>query len=134
MARPLRITFAGACYHVTARGNERRAIYADDPDREDFLGRLEAVVRRYDVVLHAYVLMRNHYHLLLETPGANLARAMRQLNGVYTQDFNRRHRRVGRNFWQTFRIPDTASALPTLAAIAPRLPENLSQSFCPLAG
>ena len=60
MARPLRITFAGACYHVTARGNERRAIYADDPDREDFLGRLEAVVRRYDVVLHAYVLMRNH--------------------------------------------------------------------------
>jgi putative transposase len=95
MARPLRIAFAGACYHVTARGNERRPIYADDQDREHFLARLEAVVRRHRVVLHAYVLMRNHYHLLLETPEANLARAMRQLNGVYTQDFNRRHRRVG---------------------------------------
>ena len=95
MARPLRIMFPGACYHVTARGNGRQRIYREDRDRQVFLARLEAVVKRYDLVLHAYVLMRNHYHLLLETPAGNLARAMRQLNGVYTQDFNRRHGRVG---------------------------------------
>jgi REP-associated tyrosine transposase len=95
MARPLRITFPGACYHVTARGNARQRIYRDERDRETFLGRLAVVVGRYGLKLHAYVLMRNHYHLLLETPEGNLARAMRQLNGVYTQDFNRRHGRVG---------------------------------------
>ncbi|MBI4515138.1 MAG: transposase [Deltaproteobacteria bacterium] len=95
MARPLRITFPGACYHVTARGNERKPIFRDDRDRARFLEILADSIRRFGLVLHAYVLMRNHYHLLLETPEANLARAMRQLNGVYTQDFNRRHRRVG---------------------------------------
>ena len=93
MARPLRIQFPGACYHVTARGNERKPIFRDDRDRERFLERLAAVVRRYRLTLHAYVLMRNHYHLLLTTPTGNLAAAVRQLNGVYTQDFNRRHRR-----------------------------------------
>jgi REP element-mobilizing transposase RayT len=95
MARPLRIQFPGACYHVTARGNERKPIFRDDRDRERFLERLATVVRRYQLTLHAYVLMRNHYHLLLTTPAGNLAAAVRQLNGVYTQDFNRRHRRVG---------------------------------------
>jgi REP-associated tyrosine transposase len=98
MARPLRIAFPGACYHVTARGNARQRIYRDDRDREVFLGRLGAVVGHHGLKLHAYVLMRNHYHLLLETPAGNLARAMRQLNGVYTQDFNRRHGRVGHVF------------------------------------
>jgi len=95
MARPLRIEFSGGLYHVTARGNGRQAIFADDTDRERFLGVLTSVVSRYHVLCHAYCLMGNHYHLLLETPEANLSRAMRQLNGVYSQAFNRRHRRPG---------------------------------------
>jgi REP-associated tyrosine transposase len=98
MARPLRIAYPGACYHATARGNERRAIFRDDGDREQLLARLEAVVARYRLIVHAYVLMRNHYHLLLETPEGNLSEALRQLNAVYTQDFNRRHGRVGHLF------------------------------------
>jgi REP element-mobilizing transposase RayT len=98
MARPLRLEFPGALYHVTARGNERKPIYRDEWDRRRFLERLARVARTYRLRLHAYVLMRNHYHLLVETREANLARAMRQLNGVYTQDFNRRHRRAGHLF------------------------------------
>ncbi|MBI4517048.1 MAG: transposase [Deltaproteobacteria bacterium] len=98
MARALRIAFPGACYHVTARGNERKAIFRDDHDRKQFLARLQAVVERYRVVVYAYVLMRNHYHLLVETPEGNLSEALRQLNAVYTQDFNRRSRRVGHLF------------------------------------
>ena len=98
MARPLRLEFAGALYHVTARGNERKPIYRDERDRRRFLERLGAVAGGFYLRVHAYVLMRNHYHLLVETPAANLSRAMRQLNGVYTQDFNRRHRRAGHLF------------------------------------
>lgn len=95
MARPLRIEFPGGLYHVTARGNGRQSIFADDVDRERFLLVLTSVVSRYHVLCHAYCLMANHYHLLLETPEANLSRAMRQLNGVYSQAFNRRHGRPG---------------------------------------
>ena len=98
MARPLRIEFPGGLYHVTARGNGRLAIYIDDSDRERFLAVLASVVARYRVLCHAYCLMGNHYHLLLETPEANLSRAMRQLNGVYSQGFNRCHRRSGHVF------------------------------------
>jgi putative transposase len=78
MARPLRIVFRGALYHVTARGNERKAIYRDASDRSRFLERLAAVSARQRLRVHAYVLMRNHYHLLVETPEGNLARAMAQ--------------------------------------------------------
>ena len=95
MARPLRLQFPGGIYHVTARGNDRQAIFADDADRSRFLIVLAFVVERYRVRCHAYCLMGNHYHLLLETPDANLSAAMRQLNGVYTQGFNRRHERCG---------------------------------------
>jgi REP element-mobilizing transposase RayT len=95
MARPLRLQFPGGVYHVTARGNGRQAIFADDRDRERFLAVLASVVDRYHVICHAYCMMENHYHLLLETPEANLSRAMRQLNGVYSQGFNRRHGRPG---------------------------------------
>jgi REP element-mobilizing transposase RayT len=95
MARPRRIEFQGGLYHVTARGNGRQSIFADDVDRKRFLVVLTSVVSRYHVLCHAYCLMGNHYHLLLETPEANLSRAMRQLNGVYSQAFNRRHRRPG---------------------------------------
>ncbi|HZP93963.1 MAG TPA: transposase [Burkholderiales bacterium] len=95
MARPLRIEFPGALYHVTARGNARQDIFLDDEDRYLLLGVLERVVDRFHLLLHAYCLMDNHFHLVLETPEANLSKAMRQLNGVYTQAFNRRHGRVG---------------------------------------
>jgi len=95
MARPLRLQFPGGIYHVTARGNDRQPIFADDADRSRFLIVLASVVERYRVRCHAYCLMGNHYHLLLETPDANLSATMRQLNGVYTQGFNRRHERCG---------------------------------------
>ncbi len=95
MARPLRIEFPGALYHVTARGNAQQDIFIDDEDRERFLNVLDRFVSRFHLLLHAYCLMDNHYHLLLETPEANLSKALRQLNGVYTQAFNRRHGKVG---------------------------------------
>ena len=88
MARPLRITYPGALYHVTTRGNERKPIFRDCRDRQCFLDRVAAVASRYRLVLHAYVLMRNHYHLLVATPEGNLSAALRHLNGAYTQDFN----------------------------------------------
>ena len=95
MSRPLRLQLPGGIYHVTARGNARHAIFEDDDDCAGFLIVLASTVARYRVLCHAYCLMGNHYHLLLETPEANLSSAMRQLNGVYTQRFNRRH--VDRN-------------------------------------
>ena len=98
MARPLRIEFPGAVYHLTARGNERRPIYRTDSDRRHFLAVLADVAAQYRLLVHAYVLMDNHYHILAETLEANLARAMRRLNGVYAQQFNRTHRRVGHLF------------------------------------
>jgi len=95
MARPLRVEFAGAVWHVTCRGSERKTIFRDDEDRLAFLGILGRVVTMFRWKLHAYVLMGNHFHLLLETSEPNLSRGMRQLNGIYTQRFNRRHRRTG---------------------------------------
>jgi putative transposase len=102
MARPLRIEFAGALYHVTARGNERRDIFFSDDDRSRFLDTLSEVCARFNWRCHALCQMTNHYHLLVETPQANLSRGMRQLNGVYTQSVNRRHRRVGHLFQGRF--------------------------------
>jgi REP element-mobilizing transposase RayT len=98
MTRPLRIEFAGALYHVTSRGDGREDIFLDDSDREQCLQVLSEVCERFNWVIHAYCLMSNHYHLLVETPDSNLAYGMRQLNGVYTQRFNRQHGRVGHVF------------------------------------
>jgi REP element-mobilizing transposase RayT len=98
MSRPLRPQYPGALYHLTSRGNERKRIFLDETDREAFLGTLSLVVSRYGWLCHGYCLMENHYHLLVETPRPNLSLGMRQLNGVYTQAFNRRHRRVGHLF------------------------------------
>jgi REP element-mobilizing transposase RayT len=95
MARPLRLHFPGGIYHVTARGNDRQPIFRDDDDCARFFHVLASTATRYHVRCHAYCLMGNHYHLLLETPEANLSAAMRQLNGVYAQRFNRRHERCG---------------------------------------
>ena len=98
MARPLRLEFAGALYHVTSRGDRREAIYDDNNDKTQFLSVLNDVCVTYNWVCHAYCLMTNHYHLLIETPDGNLSKGMRQLNGVYTQRFNRSHGRVGHVF------------------------------------
>ena len=98
MARPLRIEYEGAHYHVTTRGNERKAIFRDDIDRRKFLEILSRADEQFDIRVHAYVLMDNHYHLMIETRRAGLNRALRYLNGVYTQSFNRRHRWVGHLF------------------------------------
>jgi len=98
MARPLRLEFAGALYHVTARGDRREPIHEDDADRSAFLDIFGTVVEDFNWVAHAYCLMGNHYHLLVETPDANLANGMRQLNGTYTQWSNRTHHRVGHLF------------------------------------
>jgi REP element-mobilizing transposase RayT len=98
MARPLRLEFTGALYHVTSRGDRQEEIYEVDGDRKAFLSVLESVCETYNWVCHAYCLMSNHYHLLIETPDANLSRGMRQLNGVYTQTFNRAHGRAGHVF------------------------------------
>lgn len=103
MARPLRLEYAGALYHVTARGNARQPIYADARDRQQFLAVVAVVVERCNWRCHAYCLMDNHYHLLIETPRGNLSAGMRQLNGVYTQRFNRRHGRVGHVFQGRFK-------------------------------
>jgi len=105
MARPLRLEFAGALYHVTARGNERRSIFLGDADgdRAAFLDVLGATCERFNWLVHAYCLMTNHYHLLVETPDANLSKGMRQLNGVFTQYVNRTHTRVGHLFQGRFK-------------------------------
>ena len=103
MARPLRLEFPGAIYHLTNRGNARQKIFFSDSDRQLFLDTLSHVVSRYRWICHAYCLMANHYHLLIETPKANLSIGMRQLNGIYTQAFNRRHRRVGHLFQGRFK-------------------------------
>jgi len=95
MSRPLRIEFSGALYHVMAGGNAREDIFRNDADRLHFLLCLGAVCARFDWQVWAYCLMDNHYHLLIETRRATLSRGMREVNGVYTQAFNRRHHRVG---------------------------------------
>ncbi len=98
MARPLRIEFAGALYHVTARGNAREDIYRDDANRQQFLMLLQNTVNRYDWYCHAYCLMNNHYHLLIETNTPTLSKGMKFFSGTYTQYFNRQHQRVGHVF------------------------------------
>jgi REP element-mobilizing transposase RayT len=103
MARPLRIEYDGALYHVTSRGNERKAIFKNDSDRTLFLDTLAQVSKRFHWICHAYCLMDNHYHLVVETPDGNLSKGMRQLNGVYTQAYNKRHGRVGHLFQGRFK-------------------------------
>ncbi|TAL85647.1 MAG: hypothetical protein EPN74_07300 [Rhodanobacter sp.] len=98
MARPVRLEFGGALYHVTARGDRREAIYEDEVDRERFLDVLGQVVGQFNWCCHAYCLMSNHYHLVIATPDGNLSKGMRQLNGLFTQWSNRRHRRTGHLF------------------------------------
>jgi REP element-mobilizing transposase RayT len=98
MARPLRIEFSGGLYHVTARGNARGDIYANDIDRTIFLKLLAIACDRHDWYCHAYCLMSNHYHLLIDTATPSLSKGMKYINGSYTQCYNRAHKRVGHLF------------------------------------
>ncbi len=103
MARPLRIEYEGAVYHITTRGNARQRIYFSDVDKTAFLRIFAEVVARFGWICHAYCLMPNHYHLLIETPDANLSRGMRHLNGVFTQWSNHHNRRTGHLFQGRFK-------------------------------
>jgi len=103
MARPLRVAFPGALFHVHARGNAREAIYRGEADYELFLGILRHTIDRYGWICHGYCLMTNHYHLVIETPRANLSIGMRQLNGLYARRFNLRHDRCGHVFQARYR-------------------------------
>ena len=98
MARPLRIEYPGAFYHVTSRGNERKDIFKSQRDREKFLSYVESAVVRYGAVVHTWCLMSNHYHLLLETPAGNLSQIMRHINGAYTTYVNVKRKRAGHLF------------------------------------
>jgi putative transposase len=103
MARPLRIQYPDAVYHVTCRGNEKQNIFRDDSDRSRFLQLLNQSVNIYTVKLHSYVLMTNHFHLLVETPLANLSEFMRHFNIAYIGYFNRRHNRAGHLYQGRFK-------------------------------
>ncbi len=98
MSRPLRKEFPGALYHLIARGNERREIFSSEHDRHSFLYFLSETNHLYDWVCHSYCLMNNHYHLLIETNQGNLSQGMRDLNGLYAQNYNRTYKRNGHLF------------------------------------
>lgn len=119
MARPLRVEFPGAVYHVTSRGDRREAIYRDDADRTTQLEIIGQAMDRFDAQVLAYCLMGNHYHLVLHTRQANLSRLMRHVNGVYTQAYNRRHGLVGHLFQGRFKaiLVDRDAYLLALAAM-----------------
>ena len=92
MARQLRIQFEGALYHIISRGNERMMIFLDEADRTKYLNILNTTIERFNWLCHAYCLMENHYHLMIETPDANLAKGMKYLNQVYRGKDHRRWR------------------------------------------
>jgi putative transposase len=98
MPRPLRIEYAGACYHIVSRGDRREDIFNDDADRQTFLKTLEQTCGKTGWQVHAHCLLSNHFHLVIETPQPNLVAGMKWLLGTYTQRFNRRHRHWGHLF------------------------------------
>lgn len=98
MSRPLRLEFPDALYHITSRGDRRENIYDDDEDRVVFLDTFASVITQFNWACYAYCLMDNHYHLLVQTPDGNLSKGMRQLNGVYSQTYNRMHNKTGHLF------------------------------------
>ena len=98
MARPLRIEYSGAFYHITSRGNERKEVFKSQRDREKFLFYLGSATERYGAIVHVYCLMDNHYHLLMETPAGNLSQIMHHVNGAYSTYFNTKRERSGHLF------------------------------------
>ena len=117
MSRSLRLELSGGLYHVTSRGDRREDIYVDDEDREEWLSLLGRVCYRFKWRCHAYCLMDNHYHIVIETAEANMSKGMRQLNGVYTQYYNRRHNRVGHVFQGRFPLCQDSCRAPNLGNI-----------------
>jgi putative transposase len=103
MARPLRLEFPDALYHVTCRGNEQRAIFRSDQDRKAFLGFLAETVRRFGWSITAWVLMTNHFHLVFQTPQPNLSQGMHWFNSAYVGWFNRVHKRSGHLYQGRFK-------------------------------
>lgn len=103
MARQLRMEFEGAFYHITSRGNQRGSVYFEDKDKERFLEILSRTKERYGYLLHAYALMDNHYHLMIETPRANIAQTMQNINTSYTVYINKKYRRSGHLFQGRFK-------------------------------
>jgi len=114
MARPLRVEYPGATYHVMARGNQGRAIFADDRDRQRWVETLGEACEKTGWRLDAYVLMGNHYHLLLETPEGNLVAGMKWLQGTYTQRFNRRHQVSGHLFQGRYKAVPVERRTPVI--------------------
>ena len=145
MTRPLRLEYAGAIYHAFARGNERRPVFYDDHDRQHFLALLGRLPERFEAEPWAYVLMPNHYHLVLRTLRPNLSRAMQWLGVAYTNWFNARHRRSGHLFQGRFRgvLVEDATYLrrlllyvhrnPLRSGLAERLADYAWSSYRPLA-
>ena len=103
MSRPLLLEFEGAHYHVTSRGDRREPIFEDDSDHNAWLAVFAQGLERFDATAFAYCLMGNHYHFVVQTHQPNLSRLMRQINGVYTQSYNRRHAKVGHLFQGRFK-------------------------------
>jgi len=103
MSRPPRIEFDGAWYHIMNRGAGRKQVFLDDKDRQRFLDLLGAIREAWNVEVHAYSLMGNHFHLLIHTPNSNLSKAMRHLSAEYTQFFNRKHKTDGSLFRGRFK-------------------------------
>lgn len=132
MARPLRLQFEGAFYHVTSRGNSRQAIYFARNDYLRFMDIIADVCQRHRWRIHAYCLMTNHYHLLVETPESNLSAGMQQLNGVYTQFINRKYQRCGHVFQGRFKsiLVDTDSYYKTLVRYVLQNPIRASITNC----
>ncbi len=124
MSRPLRLEFAGATYHVTARGDRREPIYRDDDDRRVQLAVIGHAMDRFDACVMAYCQMGNHFHLVVQTRQPNLSRLMRHVNGLYTQSFNRRHGLVGHLFQGRFKaiLVDTDAYLLALCRYVERNP------------
>jgi putative transposase len=124
MARPLRIEFPGAVYHVTSRGDRRDPVFRDDDDRRLFLDVVAEAMDRFDAQVLAYCLLDNHYHIVLHTRRGNLSRLMRHVNGVYTQTFNRRHDVEGHLFQGRFKaiLVDRDAYLLTVCRYVERNP------------
>lgn len=130
MARPTRVNVEDGWYHVTCRGIERREIFREDREREHFLGLLETAVERFRIIVHAYVLMDNHYHLIVQTPDANLSAAIQWVNVSYSVWFNRRSGRVGPLFQGRFKsVPVQDSAWAYELSLYVHLNPVMSRSF-----
>jgi len=146
MSRPLRIEFPGAVYHITARGNEKKAIFRNNQDKKSYLELLTLVVKRFHWLCHGYCLLGNHYHLLIETLESNLSRGMKQLDGIYTQKFNNKYKRVGHLFQGRYKaiLVEKESYLlelsryivlnPVRAGIVSQLEEWPWSSYCAIIG